>query len=160
MVGIVITGLPGALAMAGLLTLFQQNTGDSYRGRVFGAFAAVEGIAVLAGTLGGGYLSRPFGIIPVIAIQGAGYLIAGLLMAARLPGRVAAYRDDSRRPAPSLPPSADDSCGEDDGPGRQRQRGRVEQHGSPLADGLDCGDRSTYRGFHYVSSRRSRGGLG
>jgi hypothetical protein len=58
--------------------------------------------------------------------------------------------------APPLEPGpADDSRGEDDGPGRQRQRGRVEQHGSPLADGLDCGDRSTYQGFHYVSSRHA-----
>jgi hypothetical protein len=39
---------------------------------VFGAFAAAEGIAVLAGALAGGYLTGPFGIIPVIAIQGAG----------------------------------------------------------------------------------------
>jgi hypothetical protein len=54
MAGIVITGLPGALTKAGLLTLFQQNTQDSYRGRVFGAFAAAEGTAVLAGTPAGG----------------------------------------------------------------------------------------------------------
>jgi hypothetical protein len=72
MAGIILTGLPGALTMAGLLALFQQNTQDSYRGRVFGAFAAAEGIAVLAGTPAGGHLTGPFGIIPVIAIQGAG----------------------------------------------------------------------------------------
>ena len=83
--------------MAGLLTLFQQNTEDSYRGRVFGAFAAAEGIAVLAGTLAGGYLTRPFGIIPVIAIQGAGYLIAGLLMAVWLQDSPAAAHPATRR---------------------------------------------------------------
>lgn len=99
MAGIIIAGLPAALSTAGLLTLFQQNTQDSCRGRVLGAFAAAEGIATLAGTLAGGYLTRPFGIIPVIAIQGAGYLIAGLLMATWLRHGLAA----ARSPAPPLP---------------------------------------------------------
>jgi hypothetical protein len=64
---------------------------------VFGAFAAAEGTAVLAGTSAGGHLTGPFGIIPVIAIQGAGYLIAGLVMAARLHDRVAAAGSPARR---------------------------------------------------------------
>lgn len=85
--GIIVAGLPGALNMAGLMTLFQQNTEDSYRGRVFGAFAAAEGIAMLTGTLASGYLTRPLGIVPVIAVQGAGYLIAGLLLAIWLRGQ-------------------------------------------------------------------------
>jgi len=102
MTGIIVVGLPGALNMAGLLTLFQQNTEDSHRGRVFGAFAAAEGVAVLTGTVAGGYLSRPFGIVPVIAIQGAAYLIAGLLVAAWLQdGPAAAY---SQAPQPAGEP--------------------------------------------------------
>jgi Na+/melibiose symporter-like transporter len=105
--GIIIAGLPGALNMAGLLTLFQQNTQDSHRGRVFGAFAATEGIAVLAGTLAGGYLARPFGIIPVIAIQGAGYLIAGLLMAGWLQDVPAAAHWQARQ----RPAESDRACG-------------------------------------------------
>lgn len=93
-VGIVLVGLPGALCAAGLLTLFQRNTEDSHRGRVFGAIGAVDGAAVLAGSLAAGYLSQPFAIIPVIALQGAGYLIAGLLMSVWL-------REDRReRPSP------------------------------------------------------------
>jgi Na+/melibiose symporter-like transporter len=98
MTGIIIVGLPGALTMAGLLTLYQQNTEDSHRGRVFGAFAAAEGIAVLTGTLAGGYLTRPFGIVPVIAIQGAGYLVAGLLMAAWLQDSPAGAHSQARQP--------------------------------------------------------------
>ena len=35
-------GLPGALVLAGLLTLFQTNTSDAYRGRIFGAYSAVQ----------------------------------------------------------------------------------------------------------------------
>jgi len=84
--GMVVVGLPGALAMAGLMTLFQRSTADSHRGRVFGSLSALEGITVLAGTLGAGFLSRYAGIVPVLAIQGAGYVVAGLAMLAWLRG--------------------------------------------------------------------------
>jgi hypothetical protein len=47
---------------------------------VFGAVSALEGVTVLAGTLGAGYLSRLAGIIPVLAVQGVGYVVAGLAM--------------------------------------------------------------------------------
>src|SRR5580704_8694699 len=82
--GMIIVGLHGALTMAGLMTLFQRSTSDSYRGRIFGALSAVEGVAVPAETLGAGFLSRYAGIVPVLAIQGAGYVVAGLAMLARL----------------------------------------------------------------------------
>ena len=79
-VGMIIVGLPGALILAGLITLFQRSSEDSYRGRVFGAVSALEGVTVLAGTLAAGYLSRLAGIIPVLAVQGGGYVVAGLAM--------------------------------------------------------------------------------
>ncbi len=82
--GMIVVGLPGALVLAGLVTLFQDNSQDSYRGRLFGAVSALDGVTVLAGTLGAGYLSRLAGIVPVLAIQGAGYVIAGLVMLAWL----------------------------------------------------------------------------
>jgi MFS family permease len=78
--GMIVVGLPGALTLAGLITLFQRSSEDAYRGRVFGAVSALEGVTVLAGTLGSGYLSRLAGIIPVLAVQGGGYVVAGLAM--------------------------------------------------------------------------------
>ena len=78
--GMIVVGVPGALALAGLITLFQRNTEDAYRGRVFGAISTVEGLTILAGTLGAGFLSRLAGIIPVLAIQGAAYIAAGIAM--------------------------------------------------------------------------------
>ena len=78
--GMIVVGLPGALTLAGLITLFQRSSEDAFRGRVFGALSALEGISVLAGTLGAGYLSRVAGIVPVLAIQGAGYVTAGLVV--------------------------------------------------------------------------------
>jgi Na+/melibiose symporter-like transporter len=79
-VGMIIVGIPGALCLAGLITLFQRSSEDSYRGRVFGAISTLEGVTILAGTLGAGYLSRFAGIIAVLAIQGGGYVVAGLAM--------------------------------------------------------------------------------
>ncbi len=76
----IIVGIPGALCLAGLIALFQRSSEDSYRGRVFGATGALEGVTILAGTLGAGYLSRFAGIIGVLAIQGGGYVVAGLVM--------------------------------------------------------------------------------
>lgn len=83
-VGMVLVGLPGALTMAGLMTLFQRHTADSHRGRVFGALGAIEGIAVLVGTLCAGFLGQTIGIIPVLAVQGASYVLAGFAMLAML----------------------------------------------------------------------------
>ncbi len=102
--GMIIVGIPGALALAGLITLFQRNSEDSYRGRVFGAVNAVEGVTVLAGTLAAGYLSRFVGIIPVLAIQGAGYIVAGLAMLAGLKenARAEVRTDDGAPAAPSV----------------------------------------------------------
>jgi Na+/melibiose symporter-like transporter len=79
-VGMIIVGIPGALCVAGLITLFQRSSEDSYRGRVFGAISTLEGVTILAGTLGAGYLSRFAGIVGVLAIQGGGYVVAGLAM--------------------------------------------------------------------------------
>jgi MFS family permease len=83
-VGMVVVGLPGALCLAGLITLFQQSSEDSYRGRVFGAISALEGVTILAGTLGAGFLSHFVGIIAVLAIQGGGYVAGGIAMLAWL----------------------------------------------------------------------------
>ena len=94
-VGMVIVGVPGALTLAGAMTLFQRSTDDAFRGRVFGALGAVEGVAILAGTLCAGFLAQAAGIIPVLAVQGGGYVVAGLAML------VALRADRTGRAAPS-----------------------------------------------------------
>lgn len=112
-VGMIITGLPSALAAAGMVTLLQRNSQDSYRGRIFGALGAVQGIAMLVGTLGAGYLSRLVGIIPVIAGQGGIWLVSGLAMMLWLRTPRALTMQDragptSLRPAQSAATSAAD----------------------------------------------------
>jgi Na+/melibiose symporter-like transporter len=93
--GMIVVGLPGALTLAGLITLFQRSSEDSYRGRVFGAVSALEGVTVLAGTLGSGFLSRLTGIVPVLAVQGGGYVVAGLAMLAWLREEPGAPREST-----------------------------------------------------------------
>ncbi|MFC7547566.1 MFS transporter [Plantactinospora sp. GCM10030261] len=81
----VLVGLPGALTVAGLMTIFQTATGDAHRGRVFGAAMALRSAAMLAGTTLAGTLGERIGIVPVIAVQGVGYCLAGLLVLGLLP---------------------------------------------------------------------------
>jgi Na+/melibiose symporter-like transporter len=82
----VLVGLPGALMLAGFMTLFQRNTADAYRGRVYGAIGLVQAVAVIAGTLGAGFLGESVGIVPILAMQGAGYVLAGLAVLMGLRG--------------------------------------------------------------------------
>jgi Na+/melibiose symporter-like transporter len=79
-------GLPGALLIAGLITLLHTHTDDGHRGRVFGAGNAVEAAAMLAGALTAGLLGGRLGIVPVLIAQGVGYCLAGGLILLRLPG--------------------------------------------------------------------------
>jgi Na+/melibiose symporter-like transporter len=77
---IVLVGPAGALMGAGLMTLFQTATTAGYRGRAFGALIAVEGVATLSGTLAAGLLGGRVGIVMVLTTQGAGYVLAGLMV--------------------------------------------------------------------------------
>jgi predicted MFS family arabinose efflux permease len=79
-IGMVAVGLPGALMLAGFMTLFQRATVDSHRGRVFGSMNVAEGVAVMVGTVAAGLLGQLVGIIAVLAVQGAGYVLAGFVI--------------------------------------------------------------------------------
>lgn len=81
----VLVGLPGAAMMVTLVSLLQQSTEDAYRGRVLGAFGATSAIAALLGSALGGSLGDHVGIVQMLTVQGAGYMLAGWLVLARLP---------------------------------------------------------------------------
>jgi Na+/melibiose symporter-like transporter len=81
---ITLAGVPGAFIVAAAMTLLQQHTGDRYRGRVFGALGAVEGVAMVVGILAAGALGGSVGIVPVLVTQGVGYVLAGALVLAGL----------------------------------------------------------------------------
>ena len=84
----IVVGLPGAIMSAGMMTLFQQHTDDRERGRVFSLLLLVRASATVLGSLTAGILGGALGIIPVMAWQGCGYLLAGsivLVMLVRAP---------------------------------------------------------------------------
>jgi Na+/melibiose symporter-like transporter len=80
-----LVGLPGAATVAGLMTIFQTATTHTHRARLFGAVNTVEAITLITGTLAAGALGSALGIIPVIAVQGVGYLVAGGITLKLLP---------------------------------------------------------------------------
>jgi Na+/melibiose symporter-like transporter len=82
--GMIVVGLPGAVTVAGLQTLFQRHTLDGERGRVFALGSLASSVTVVIGSLGAGLLGGSVGIMPVLAVQGIGYVVAGLLVLATL----------------------------------------------------------------------------
>jgi Na+/melibiose symporter-like transporter len=98
----VVVGVPGAVTIVGLTTLLQRHTTDAYRGRVFGALGVVEGAAVVAGTLSAGFLGESVGIVPVLAMQGVGYVVAGAVVLATL-ARATSDEEPAQPAAATLP---------------------------------------------------------
>jgi predicted MFS family arabinose efflux permease len=82
--GMILVGLPGAVVVAGLMTLYQRNTSDERRGRVWSLASLVQAISVVVGSVIGGVLGGLTGIMPILALQGAGYVVAGVLVLSRL----------------------------------------------------------------------------
>jgi len=79
----IVVGLPGALTVAGMMTVFQNVTVDGTRGRIYGAVGAAESVAVLLGIAAAGFLGDAVGIIPVLVFQGLGYVAGGLVVLSR-----------------------------------------------------------------------------
>ena len=88
----VVVGIPGAAVTASFTTLLQLATTDAYRGRVFGTVLGLQSGGVLVGSLLAGWLAEVLGIVPVIAWQGAGYVVLGIVVALRLGRDVSAER--------------------------------------------------------------------
>jgi MFS family permease len=78
--GMVLVGTPGAALTAGMMTLYQRSTVDERRGRVLGLAFFVQSLAMVVGTTGAGFLGATVGIVPVLAFQGVGYVVAGALV--------------------------------------------------------------------------------
>jgi predicted MFS family arabinose efflux permease len=82
--GMILVGVPGALVVAGSITLFQRHTTDDRRGRVFSLLSLAQAVSVVIGSTVAGFLGGPTGIMPILALQGVGYVVAGLLVLSRL----------------------------------------------------------------------------
>ena len=81
----VAVGIPGVAMFTGAQSLAQAKSPDAYRGRIFGAVGALTGLLLLTGAAIAGVITNYLGVITVLNIQGAGYLLAGVLALALLP---------------------------------------------------------------------------
>jgi Na+/melibiose symporter-like transporter len=79
-VGMAVVGLPAALIGASYLTVFQQGSTDALRGRAFSLLSVTRVCALVVGALTAGLLGDRLGIVPVLAWQGVGYVLAGALV--------------------------------------------------------------------------------
>ena len=87
LIGMVIVGVPGAAMGAAFATLQQTQAADTHRGRVVGAMLAVGAIGSLVGAIGAGFLGEVVPIVPLLIVQGSGYIIAGVAVAWLTRGR-------------------------------------------------------------------------
>lgn len=80
-----LAGFPVIALGTGRQVLMQQQTTDAFRGRVFGAFNAVQGAALLAGFLLGGALGERLGLVLLLSAGGLLRVVAGFLALWLLP---------------------------------------------------------------------------
>lgn len=80
----VIAGLLATGMTVSMLTMQQTAVADVYRGRLLGAFATTRALVGLGGATIAGVLGDRVGIVPIISIQGFGYVIAGVMVLATI----------------------------------------------------------------------------
>ena len=88
----VLVGLPGVGFSTSLMALFQSRVADAYRGRIFGAYGTTFALLSLVGMAFAGAMGDVLGPVPVLNVQGAGYMVVGVLGFLLLPRAVRAPR--------------------------------------------------------------------
>ena len=73
-------GVPGVLAFVTMLTLFQTQAPDRLRGRMFAVLEVGQAAAAMLGAAVSGRLGQTISVVNLLTAQGAGYLLAGLLL--------------------------------------------------------------------------------
>jgi predicted MFS family arabinose efflux permease len=83
-----LAGFPVVAQQAAGNGLLQALTADAFRGRVFGALGAVEGVAILVGLGLGGPAVDAVGIVPVMSVGASMWFVGAAVAVARLPADV------------------------------------------------------------------------
>ena len=78
--GMALVGFPGAVCIAARTTLLQDHSTDEQRGRIFALIFAVSALSLTVGAVTAGFLGEAIGIIQVLALQGGGYVVAGVMV--------------------------------------------------------------------------------
>jgi Na+/melibiose symporter-like transporter len=76
----VAVGVPGVMMFTGLQSLLQVRAPERYLGRVFGALGACMALFSIAGSGIAGWLGQRLGAVTLLNIQGAGYIVVGLIL--------------------------------------------------------------------------------
>lgn len=88
----VVVGVPGAIGYAAQMTILQTSIGNAYLGRVFAVAGVLASAGMLLGATAGGALAEKVGVVDMLTVQGAGYVVAGCLAAVLLRRQAAAAR--------------------------------------------------------------------
>jgi MFS family permease len=93
----VAVGAPGLALVAGLTTAIQQATADGQRGSAFAAMGVAMAVGQATGMLVAGVLGESVGVVPLLNVQGALYLLAAAMAARWLRPRRSRHRGRPRR---------------------------------------------------------------
>jgi hypothetical protein len=100
-------GISGVGVLTGSQSRLQTSAPEAFLGRIFGILGTAMGAFTLMGTLIAGTVSNSLGVIPVLNIQAAGKLLAGVLALALLPPMIhrlssAVIEDTSDEQSPAV----------------------------------------------------------
>jgi hypothetical protein len=79
-------GVPGAIGYAAMITAFQVQVPDRVRGRAFAVVGVGQAAAGMVGAAVAGALGQAVSVVDLLTVQGAGYLLAAILMRAMATG--------------------------------------------------------------------------
>jgi hypothetical protein len=79
-----LAGFPVVSSSAAQDGLLQTLTADAFRGRVFGALGAIQGVATLVGLTLGAAAIDAIGVVPVVSLGAAMWIVGGLFALTRL----------------------------------------------------------------------------
>lgn len=78
-------GVPAVAAMTGPQLVVQHHSADAFRGRVFGALASAQGVALLVGFAVGGLLGDAVGLVPILSAGAVLRIASGVIAAVWMP---------------------------------------------------------------------------
>ena len=79
-----LAGFPVVSAFAAEHGLLQTLTADAFRGRVFGALGTIQGLATLVGLILGAAAIDTIGVVPVVSLGSAMWIVGGVFALTRL----------------------------------------------------------------------------
>ena len=79
-----LAGFPVVSSLAARDGLLQTLTADAFRGRVFGALGAIQGLAILVGLTLGAAAIDAIGVVPVVSLGAVMWIVGGVFALVRL----------------------------------------------------------------------------